>query len=121
LEPLDNVYFLGTKPHDQLPQYSQHWDVSLLPFILNEQIIASNPLKLREYMAAGRPIVSIDFPQIQQYSQFIEVADGAEEFAQALKRCVQQPEQTRLERQHKVAGESWDAVATRINHLIQAV
>ena len=72
-------------------------------------------------MAAGRPIVSIDFPQVQQYSRFIEVASGAEEFAQALTKCIEQPEQTRIERQNKVADESWQAVATRINHLIQAV
>ena len=121
LESLDNVIFLGPKPHSHLPRYSQHWDVSLLPFILNEQIIASNPLKLREYMAAGRPIVSIDFPQVHQYGEFIELADGPQQFAAAIKRAHAQPIEVREQRQKCVAAESWHAVAGRINALIQEV
>lgn len=121
LESLDNVIFLGPKPHDHLPRYSQHWDVSMLPFILNEQIIASNPLKLREYMAAGRPIVSIDFPQVHQYGEFIELASGAQQFAAAIKRAHEQPAQLREQRQKRVVAESWHSVAGRINGLIQGV
>lgn len=121
LQALDNVIFLGPKPHHDLPRYSQHWQASLLPFVLNEQIIASNPLKLREYMAAGQPIVSIDFPQVQQYADFIEIASGAEQFVQALERCLQQPESRQQQRQQQVKEESWSAVANKINGLIEAI
>lgn len=121
LERLSNVIFLGAKAHQDLPRYSQHWDVSLLPFQLNEQIIASNPLKLREYMAAGRAIVSIDFPQVHQYKEFIELANGAQQFVAAINRALQQPESQRQLRKQRVASESWSSVAKQINGLIQAV
>jgi glycosyltransferase involved in cell wall biosynthesis len=84
LNKLNNVHFFGEKSHEALPSYVQHWQVSLLPFKLNDQIIACNSLKLREYMAAGRPIVSVDFPQVSQYSRYVEVASNAPGFAVAL-------------------------------------
>ena len=121
LESFDNVHFLGQKNHDELPCYSQHWQVSLLPFVLNEQIIASNPLKLREYMAAGSPIVSIDFPQLHQYQEHVYVADGAAQFAQAMRDALNDTLSQREARQHKVATESWQSVTDKIDSLIQAV
>lgn len=121
LQGVENMHFLGPKEHHELPGYSQHWQVSLLPFVLNEQIIASNPLKLREYMAAGKPIVSVDFPQLQQYSDYVRIAEGAEEFAQAIRGSLQESVDAALARQHKVADESWQSVAGRIDNLIQAV
>jgi glycosyltransferase involved in cell wall biosynthesis len=121
LQAIENVYFLGQKGHSELPAYSQHWQVSLLPFVLNEQIIASNPLKLREYMAAGSPIISVDFPQVRQYQDHIHIADGAEQFAQAMHDSLQDSPSQRAARQLKVADESWQSVASQIDRLIQAV
>lgn len=65
LTGLANILFRPAMPHAGLPRWSQHWDVSLLPFRRNRQIDASNPLKLREYLAAGRPVAATyRFPAI---------------------------------------------------------
>ena len=70
-----NIYFLGAKAHRELPNYVHHWQVSLLPFKDNAQIRACNPLKLREYLAIGKPIVSTTFPALMPYVDWVSVAD----------------------------------------------
>jgi len=80
-----NVHMLGERAHHQLPSYSQHWTVSLLPFIDNAQIRSCNPLKLSEYLAAGRPIISTKFPAITPFRGLIQIANNSEDMVEALK------------------------------------
>ncbi|MCF6255327.1 MAG: glycosyltransferase [Gammaproteobacteria bacterium] len=80
-----NVHMLGEKAHHQLPSYSQHWTASLLPFVDNAQIQSCNPLKLSEYLAAGRPIISTEFPAITPFRGLIQVANNSETMVEALK------------------------------------
>lgn len=70
-----NIHLLGEKDHKELPNYVHHWQVSLLPFKNNAQIRACNPLKLREYLAVGTPIVSTEFPALAPYKDWITVAN----------------------------------------------
>lgn len=84
LETLDNTYFLGEKSHVDLPSYSRHWQVSMLPFKNNGQIRSCNPLKLMEYLAVGKPIVSTDFPAIHPYREMLHTARTADAFVEAI-------------------------------------
>lgn len=120
LSEMDNIQFLGPRPHTQLPEYSQHWQVSMLPFVSNEQIEACNPLKLREYLAAGKPVVSTDFTVAREYGEFITIAQDAESYAQALKDTLLEKPVMWALRRRRVAGESWQAVADKIATLIEA-
>ncbi|WP_372765763.1 glycosyltransferase [Pseudoalteromonas sp.] len=74
LVALPNVTYLAQVAHHQLASFSQHWQVSLLPFIDNGQIRACNPLKLKEYLAAGKPIVSSCFPAVERYKDSVLIA-----------------------------------------------
>lgn len=78
-----NIYLLGEKDHRELPNYIHHWQVSLLPFRDNAQIRACNPLKLREYLAVGKPIVSTSFPALDAYKDWVTVA-GQHDFCEAI-------------------------------------
>lgn len=78
-----NIYLLGKKDHRELPSYIHHWQVSLLPFKDNAQIQACNPLKLREYMAVGKPVVSTDFPALAPYKDWITIANQ-DDFCKAI-------------------------------------
>lgn len=84
LPELDNVHYLGARPHHTLPSYSQHWDVSLLPFVDNEQIRACSPLKLMEYLAAGTPIVTTPFPAMVPYKKHVTSVENAQQMVEAL-------------------------------------
>ncbi|WP_114764521.1 glycosyltransferase family 1 protein [Vibrio rhodolitus] len=80
----DNVFYLGPRPHHQLASYSQHWQASLLPFKFNRQIEACNPLKLREYLAAGASVIATPFPALTPYSRYIKVVQDGEQMCSAL-------------------------------------
>jgi glycosyltransferase involved in cell wall biosynthesis len=113
-----NVRLLGKRAHHELPGYAQHWIASLLPFRDNAQIRACNPLKLREYMAAGRPIISTDFPALRPYHDLISVAAGPHSFAAALAASAHETDRAR-ERQLRVQGETWEARAAEIERAME--
>lgn len=114
LPKLDNIHYLGPKPHHQLPCYSQHWQASLLPFKSNEQIQACNPLKLREYLATGAPIIATPFPALDAYSKHINIVDTAHEMAEALRLAVYESKISA----DIVASESWSARSQFVRQLI---
>jgi glycosyltransferase involved in cell wall biosynthesis len=118
---LANVSLLGARPHAALPSYAQHWTAGLIPFLDNAQIRASNPLKLREYLAAGRPIVATPFPAMLPYAEHIAVAATPEAFAAALRATLLDPPGAAAARRASVAGESWDARAAAAAALIDAI
>ena len=55
LAHLPNVHILGRKPYESLSAYCKGFDVALIPFPINEVTLNANPLKVREYLAAGLP------------------------------------------------------------------
>ena len=79
-----NVSFLGVKNHDELPTYIQNWNVAMLPFKDNKQIQMCNPLKLREYLASGTPVVSTDFNALGGYREYIQVSGKDMPFNEAI-------------------------------------
>ncbi|MEM8548548.1 MAG: glycosyltransferase family 1 protein, partial [Pseudomonadota bacterium] len=119
LETLPNVHLLGPKPHERLAQFSQHWDVSLLPFRDCDQITACNPLKLREYLAAGTPIAAaIPFPALAPYRALVACADG-HTFSDAIVAAAGDAARNGARRQ-AVEGESWADRAATVAELIAA-
>lgn len=112
-----NVTLLGEKPHAALPGYVQHWTVSLLPFLDTAQIRASNPLKLREYLAAGAPIVAPTFEAMKPYADLIETVGYGGNYAAAILRAAADRGRDPL-RRAAVAEESWDARAVALDELL---
>ena len=116
-----NISVLGPREHSQLPAYSQHWDIGLLPFKRNAQIEACNPLKLREYLAAGSPVVSTDFPALDGYRDLINVCDHATGIAEFITSTYQMKYHKTLlreMRQKRVKRESWSNRADELKYLL---
>ena len=118
LSELENVIFLGERKHCELPSYSQHWTASMLPFIDNAQIRSCNPLKLKEYLAAGTPIISTKFPAITPYRGLIQTVNSSDAMVEAL---------TNSEHLHalpyfsnalraQVTNKSWESRAQQVSH-----
>lgn len=84
LSALPNIHFLGPRPYYLLPSFSQHWQVSLIPHRHDGFTKACNPLKLREYMATGTPIISTRIPAVEEYAEYVRIIDDADDFIQAL-------------------------------------
>lgn len=58
-----NITFLGYRPYRKLPQYLKHSTVCIIPFKIQEVSIAANPIKMYEYLASGKHVVSTDIPE----------------------------------------------------------
>lgn len=114
-----NIDLIGSRAHHELPGYIQHWDVSILPFCNNSQIKACNPLKLREYLAAGTPIVSTEFPALDGYRDLINIAKDTSSFVSALKRSHKEPENYSTRRRNRVSEESWSSRADKLHSLFE--
>ncbi len=107
LERLPNVHLLGRKHYDQLPAYCKGFDVALMPFRINELTLNSNPLKVREYLAAGLEVVSTPIPEVEVLGLCRIGADG-ESFVREVRAALTNPG-PRAERSEAVRGESWEA------------
>lgn len=82
---LPNVTFLGQRPYDQVAAYMAASDVLIMPWNRSEWIKACNPVKLKEYLAVGRPIVTTSFYELCRYEGLVHVANTAEAFASAVR------------------------------------
>ena len=80
LKEKDNVLWLGSKPYAEFPRYIQYASVLLLPRTMDEHSLASDPLKLYEYLATGKPVVAIGIPAVQKFAGFVYSAGSREGF-----------------------------------------
>jgi glycosyltransferase involved in cell wall biosynthesis len=79
-----NVHFLGMKSVDELPSYLKGIDVCMMPYRVNETTTFIFPLKLFEYLATGKPVVSMAIPAVSKLGNYVYVADSQEEFVQSI-------------------------------------
>lgn len=85
----DNVYFLGSKSYFELPQYAYYYDIGILPFKKYKLTESVSPVKLFEYMALGKPVVTTDLVECLKYkSCLIAEAEDHETFVANLKKAV---------------------------------
>jgi hypothetical protein len=117
-----NVHILGKRAYEDLPIYGKQFDVAIIPYRLDFQVMHANPLKLREYLAMGKAVVSVSTPEIERYADVIEIAHSREEFLAKLEHVLSRPSspseiQKRIDR---VAGESWDARLNKVMEIVES-
>jgi glycosyltransferase involved in cell wall biosynthesis len=86
-----NMHYLGPKPYDSLPAYVAHCDVMTIPFILNSITHSCSPVKLFEYMAAGKPVVTSPMREVLKYRSVL-FAQTPEEFVKRIETGLRQRE-----------------------------
>lgn len=111
--PLPNVHFLGRKPYDEIAGYMAAMDALIMPWNKSDWIKACNPIKLKEYLAVGRPVITTDFPALGPWRDWVRVANTEKAFAEAVAAALGQPYDKAAARA-AVAEESWDAKASQI-------
>jgi glycosyltransferase involved in cell wall biosynthesis len=104
-----NVRLVGAQPYATLPAWAKAFDVAIIPYRQNRQVANANPLKLREYLATGKPIVSTHNAEIEKFSRWVRIADDHAGFLAALDDVLAgEPAGAAAERMAAVADQSWD-------------
>jgi glycosyltransferase involved in cell wall biosynthesis len=121
LKDIPNIKWLGRKPYEELPAYCKGFDVGLIPFRINELTRNVNPIKLREYLSAGLPVVSTRLPECAQYPEWCSVADTRDEFLSACEAALADGSaDARRHRSDLMRAESWEhKVAELGNHILR--
>lgn len=125
LAKLPNVYFLGQKRYEELPAYIKHFDVGLIPYVLNEYTQTVYPNKLNEYLIMGKPVISTRLPEVeffnQCYQNVVSIADGHEDFVDRITEELQRDtESCRARRTALVEKNVWSEKIAAMQRLIQA-
>ena len=90
LKKYKNVQLLGEKPYQELTYYLYGFDVCLLPFVRNELTLATNPVKVYEYLSTGKPVVCIDLPEVNQFGNLVHKALHHDDFVQHIDFCLKE-------------------------------
>jgi glycosyltransferase involved in cell wall biosynthesis len=106
---LPNVHFLGRRPHAELPRYCKRFAVGIIPYLAAGRILDVNPLKLREYLCAGLPVVSTPVPEVMRYADVCAIAHNHAEFEQEIEAALRAdtPER-RVARSQAMQSETWE-------------
>ena len=93
--------------------------MALLPFVDNELTRNANPLKLREYMAAGLPVVASPLPEVVRYAGRVALARTATDYEREIAALLERGEVgPSAERSAQMASESWDVKLAEIEQLL---
>jgi len=122
VERISNIYLLGEKPYEELPGYLYWFDVCCIPFKLNELTEATNPVKLYEYLSAGKPVVATRLPELKEYSRYLYLADGVRDFVSNVEEALEEDDPERRNQRIEFAkGNSWDQRFSVIQEAVKGI
>jgi GT2 family glycosyltransferase/glycosyltransferase involved in cell wall biosynthesis len=100
-----NIEFTGEVPYDRLPHYLHAFDVALLPFQVIPLTLATNPVKVYEYLSAGKPVVAVDLPEMRQFGDLVRRAPGRDAFLAAVGDALREDDPALVQRRIAFARE----------------
>ena len=110
LDKMPNVIFTGGKHITELPAFLQHFDVAIIPFLLNKLTASIYPLKINEYLAAGKPVVATNFSEdIRSFANDVYLAKDENEFVNLINLAIAEdsPEKA-LQRNATACSNTWE-------------
>lgn len=119
LAGLPNVHVLGRQPYQRLPDFCRGFRAGIVPFRMTALTRSVNPIKLREYAAAGLPVVSSPLPEVERAGAFVECPRSEDEWVAAVSRAVERGGSLveRRRQAARVREQGWPAVAARIGDI----
>ncbi len=121
LDKMQNVIFTGAKKISELPAYVAYSDCTLIPFQCNTLTKSIYPLKINEYLAAGKPVVTTNFSDdIQDFKEVAYVTNTHEQFLEMIEKSLLEDSPEKQKLRIKVAEQnSWTARVETFWQLIE--
>ncbi|MEO5962327.1 MAG: glycosyltransferase [Thermomonas sp.] len=122
LSGLPNVEFTGEVPYSRLPYYLHAFDVALLPFKVIPLTLATNPVKVYEYLAAGKAVVTVDLPEMVQFEGLVKVASSDGFIEAVAEQLTNEADPTQVTaRKTFAAGQTWGHRAASLDHALAMI
>jgi GT2 family glycosyltransferase/2-polyprenyl-3-methyl-5-hydroxy-6-metoxy-1,4-benzoquinol methylase/glycosyltransferase involved in cell wall biosynthesis len=104
-----NISMIGEIPYQMLPHYLYGFDICILPFQIISLTLATNPVKVYEYMCSGKPIVSVKLPELIKMEDLLYLAEDERQFIHACTEALKEPSDAhvRLERIQFASQQTW--------------
>jgi len=110
---------LGFRPYDELPAYVSGFSVGLIPYTTSPYTRNCSPLKVFEYLAAGKAVVASGVPELGGMEPDVTLADGPEELVAALEAALSADSPEAVARRQELAKKNtWDARTERLLDLV---
>jgi len=119
---LPNVHLIPPVPYDELPNYAAGFDVCVLPWETGHAFTSyGSAIKVREYLATGKPVVISPLPEYEPMSDVIRIGRSRDEFLRLVEDALADKEPAKAAaRQAAVKGGTWDARAEWLSELIES-
>ena len=122
LRDLDNIRFFGTRNYRELPRFLHLMDVCIIPFKQNRITESANPIKLWEYMASGKPIVSTPIPEVKKFSDIVYIGETKEKFLFKLEEALREDSNNLAKRRIAVARRNdWNHRVEKLLKIIEGL
>jgi glycosyltransferase involved in cell wall biosynthesis len=111
LKGFPNVHVLGPRPYVELPSFVKAFDVCLNPYVVDELAANCSPLKLYEYLASGKPVVSVDMPAANEFNGVVAIGRDYAEILAKIDEMLNTPDpdgRLAADRMAAVAPHSWE-------------
>ncbi|MDA9761977.1 glycosyltransferase [Desulfobacterales bacterium] len=117
---LENIHFLGLKKYTKVPIYVKAFDICITPYRITEETQNLSSLKLYEYSAMGKPIISTNFKSARKVKKIIRIADSKEKFLRCIEDALLEKDPHLVfERRKYASSNTWDRRVTQISKIIQ--
>ncbi|HEX5418139.1 MAG TPA: glycosyltransferase [Chloroflexota bacterium] len=121
LQALPNLHFLGPRPYQDLPGIISELDVCLIPHTIDPLTASMDPIKLYDYLATGKPVVTTRVAGVERFLDAIYVADSSQQFVSRVTTALLENDGSAIERRRAYARQnSWEARAAVIRSAIEA-
>jgi glycosyltransferase involved in cell wall biosynthesis len=121
IEDLPSVHYLGSKPYGEMPQYAAHFDVCVLPWVTDNEFVSyGSAIKVREYLATGKPVVITPLYEYEQLDGILRISRGPDDFILKVEDALARDTDGQREaRQRVVEHSTWDARAEEVSNDIE--
>ena len=118
-----NIELMGEVPYAELPGWVHGFDVCVIPFLLNELTACTNPVKVYEYLSAGKPVVATRLPELELIADQVMLAEGTGAFLTCLDQALQASADAERIRERRTWAEqhSWGSRVDQLEAALQGI